>query len=140
MVAHLIGGQAEKQNDLFRAGGDARQQQGEAVAAEDGEGDAHGLAAGLGLHVGSDLLNGGIVALAAGHNGLGDGDHVLIPGGDALLGQGVYDGVGGDGYNIIALTEDGGAHAAHYGTDGSAHNITLLFREKIFQTWCSIPY
>ena len=132
VVTYLIGGQAEEQHDLLRTGGNAGEQEGETVAAEDGEGDAHGLAAGLGLHVGGDLLNGGIVALAAGHYGFGDGDHVLIPGGDALLSQGVCNGVGGDGNDIVTLTENGGTHTAHHGTDGSAHSITLLFFGKDF--------
>ena len=132
MVAHLVGGIAQQQHDLLRAHGDAAQQQGEAVAAEDGERHAHGLAAGLGAHVLGDLLTGSVVALAAGHHGFGDGDHVLIPGGDALLSQGVCNGVGGDGNDIVTLTENGGTHTAHHGTDGSAHSITLLFFGKDF--------
>ena len=55
MVAHLVGGIAEHQHDLLHAGGDALQQQGEAVAAENGERYAHRLAAGLGADIGSDL-------------------------------------------------------------------------------------
>ena len=140
MIAHLVGGQAEKQNHLFGTGGDAGEQQGEAVAAEDGEGNAHGLAAGLGLDIGSDLLHGGVVALAAGYHGLGDGHDVPVTGLDALLGQGIGHGVGGDGDHVVALAEDGRTHATHYGTKGSAHVIDLLFGGVFFQARGSIPY
>ena len=34
--------------------------------------------------------------------------------------------------DIVTLTENGGTHTAHYGTDGSAHSITLLFFGKDF--------
>ena len=122
MVAHLIGGIAEHQHHLLRAGGDTLQQQGEAVAAEDGERDAHGLAAGLGRHIGGDLLHSGVVALAAGHHGLGDSHDVAVPCGDAVVLQGVQNSVGGDPHHVIALTENGGAHAAHHGTQCSAHS------------------
>ena len=130
MVAHLIGGQAEEQNDLLRAGGNAGEQKGETVAAENGEGDAHGLAAGLGPDIRSDLPDGSVVTLTAGHHGLGDGYYILVTGDNALLGQGVCNGVGGYGNDIVTLTENGGAYTACYGTDGSAHrevSFTVMF-------------
>ena len=111
MVAHLIGGIAQHQHHLLHAQSDAPQQQGEAVAAQNGERDAHGLAAGLGLHVGGDLLAGGVVALAAGHHGLGDGHHVAVAGGDVVLPQGVQNSVHRGLDDVIALAEDGCANA-----------------------------
>jgi len=122
MVAHLVGGIAQQQHDLLGAHGDAPQQQGEAVAAEDGECHAHGLAAGPGAHVLSDLLTGGVVALAAGHHGLGHGHHVAVTGGDVVFSQRIQHGADGDVHHAVALAEDGGAHAPDHGTQSSAHS------------------
>ena len=122
MVAHLVGGIAQQQHDLLRAHGDATQQQGEAVAAEDGECHAYGLAAGLGLHVRGDLLAGGVVALAAGHHGLGHGHHVAVAGSDVVFTKCVQNRADGDVHHAVALAEDGGAHAPDHGTQSSAHS------------------
>ena len=122
MVAHLVGGIAEHQHDLLHAGGDTPQQQGEAVAAEDGEDDAHGLTAGLGGHVGGDLLHRSVVALATGHHGLGDRHDIAVAGGNAVFLQCVQNGVGGDLHHVVSLAEDGGAHAPYHGTQCSAHS------------------
>ena len=121
MVAHLVRGIAEHQHHLLHTGGNAAEQQGEAVAAEDGEGDAHSLAAGLGLHVGGDLLHRGIVALAAGHHGLGDSRHILVMGLDAVLLQCRQDRGDHALHHIVALTENGGANAPCHRTQCSAH-------------------
>ena len=121
MVAHLVGGIAEHQHHLLHTGGNAAEQQREAIAAENGEGDAHSLAAGLGLHVGGDLLHRGIVALAAGHHGLGDSRHVLVMGLDAVLLQCRQDGGDHALHHIVPLTENGGANAPCHRTQCSAH-------------------
>ena len=122
VVAHLVRGVGEQQHDLLAAHRHAAQQQGEAVAAEDGECHAHGLAAGPGAHVLGDLLAGGVVALAAGHHGLGHGHHVAVTGGDVVFSQCIQHGADGDVHHAVALAEDGGAHAPDHGTQSSAHS------------------
>ena len=131
MVAHLVGGIAEQQHDLFAAGGHAAQQQGEAVAAEDREGHTHGLAAGLGAHVRSDLSDARVVALGPGHDRLGHGNDVAVAGRDAGFLPGLHDGIRGDPGDVVILTDDGGADAAHDGTDGS-HSDTPLPKRRVF--------
>ena len=128
MVAHLVGGVAQQQHHLFTAAGDALQEQRKPVAAEDGERDTYRLAAGLGPHVGADIGNGGVVALAAGHHRLGDGHDVAVTGGDAVFPDGVHHRVHGDGHNVVALTENGRPHAPHHGADGSVHHYRLPFK------------
>ena len=122
MVAHLVGGIAQHQHHLFHAQGDAPQQQGEAVAAQNGERDTYGLAAGLGLHVGGDLLAGGVVALAAGHHGLGHSHHIAITGGDAVFLQRVQNGVHRGLDDVVALAENRRANAPDDRAQSSAHS------------------
>ena len=119
MVAHLIGGIAEHQHHLFAAAGNALQQQRKTIAAEDGERDTHRLPAGLGADIGADLLHSGIVALATGHNRLGDGHHILIVGFDTVFAQRVQNGCNSNGHGVIALTENRCAHAARNSTQSS---------------------
>ena len=127
MVAHLVGGIAEHQHHLLAATGDALQQQREAVAAENGEHHGHGLAAGFGADVGADLLHGGVVALAAGHHGLGDGHHVLVVSLDAVLAQRVQHGLHSHGHGVVALTENRRAHAP-YNSSQRSHISFILSR------------
>ena len=83
------------------------EQEGEAVAAEDGERHAHHVAAGLGAHVGGNLLGRGVVALAAGHDGLRHGDDVLVARLDAVFTQGGQHRFRDAGDNIVTLAENG---------------------------------
>ena len=122
VVTHLVRGITEHQHHLFDTSGDALQQQGEAVAAKDGERDAHGLAAGLGADISGDLLYRGVVALAAGHHGLSNGHDVAVTGGDAVVLQCVQHGIGSDLYHVVALAENGSANAPYHSTQGSAHS------------------
>ena len=145
MVAHLVGGIAQQQHHLLRAQRDAPQQQGEAVAAEDRERHAHGLAAGLGAHIGGDLFTGGVVALAARHNGFGHGHHVAVAGGDGVVLQRVQDGGHGDVHHIVSLAENRRTHAADDGSQRSAHSnstpvICLFLRGRSRTTFNSIPH
>ncbi len=135
MVAHLVGGVGQHQHHLLAAPGDALEQQGEAVAAEDGEGDAHGPAAGLDPDVGGDLGNGGVVALAAGHDGLGHSHHVLVAGLDAVAVQRGQHGVHNAGDDVVALPEDGRADTTCHGADQSAHeNISFISYQQFVIT------
>ena len=138
MVAHLVGGIAEHQHHLLAAACDALQQQGEAVAAENGERDANGLAAGLGPDIGADLLHGGVVALAAGHHGLGDGHHVLVVRLDAVFTQRVQHGLHSNGHGIVALAENGRAHAPYNSSQrshipSSFHSPSIAFCNSLYQ-------
>ena len=119
MVADLVGGIGEQQDDLAAALCHAAQEQREAVAAENGESHADGLAAGLGAHVGGNVVHRGIVALCAGDDGFGHGYNVTVVRGNARLAPCFLHGGGGDLSDIVALSDDRGADAAHNGTDGS---------------------
>ncbi len=65
VVAHLVGGVGEEQHDLFGPPGKAPEEDGKAVAAEDGEHHADGLPAQPCPDVGGDLVHGGVVAPAS---------------------------------------------------------------------------
>ena len=88
VVAHLIGGIGEHEHDLFRPAGDAAQADGEAVAGEDGEHDAHRAAAELGAHIRRDVVHRGVVAVRPGHDALRHGDDVAVVQLKAVLGHG----------------------------------------------------
>ena len=112
VVADLVGRIAQHKHELLHARGDALEQEGEAVAAEDGERHAHHVAAGLGAHVGGNLLGRGVVALAAGHARL-----------DAVFTQGGQHRFRDAGDNIVTLAENGGAHASDHGSNRSVHVV-----------------
>ena len=115
MVADLVGGVGEHENDLLGAAGDAAQADGKAVAGEDGEHDGDGLAAQLGAHVGGNVVNRGVVAVGAGYDALGDGDDVPFVQLEAVLGHGGLNGVGGELDYVVAFAYD-------RGTDTSRNN------------------
>ena len=131
MVAHLVRRVREQQHDLFAACRDPAQQNGEAVAAQNGEGHAHRAAAGLCPHIFGDLPDAGIVALGTGDDRLGHGHDVPVAGLNARLFPGRLHGVRGDPGNVVSLTDNGCAYAAHNGSDGS-HKLRLLCRFGIF--------
>ena len=126
MVAHLVRGVGQQHHDFAAAAGHAAQQQGEAVAAEDGEGHAHGAAAGFGAHVGSDLIDAGVVALGPGDDRLRHRDDVPVAGGDVCFLPGLHHGLGRDGSDIVALADDRRANPAYNGSDGSHRCMSPL--------------
>ena len=129
MVAHLVRGIGEQEHHLFAARRDAGKAHRKAVAAEDRERDAHRAAAGLRPDVRGDLRHGGIVALGAGHDRFRHSNHVPVMGGDAVFTDGGQHTVDRDVNDVVPLADDGGAHAAHDRTEGSAHvNTPFLFK------------
>ena len=124
-VAHLVRGVGEQQHDLLAAHRHAAQQQGEAVAAQDGERDAHGAAAGLFAHVFRDLVERCVVALRTRHDGFRHGDDIAVARLDARFLPRFHHGSGSDLSNVISLADDGCAHAAHDSSDRS--HLDLLF-------------
>ena len=133
LVAHLVGGVGQHQHHLLAAHGDTAQADGEAVAGEDGEDHTDSLTAQLGADVVSDVLHRAVVALSAGHDGLGHGDDVAVTKLKALGLGGLQDALGDDGGQIVALADDGAANTPGYGTDFSClfHNVYLL--KKIYR-------
>ena len=115
MVAHLIGGVAQLHHYLPGSPGDAAEANGEPVAAEYGEYQAYGIAAKLAADVLGDGVDCGIVACGAGNDGFGHGYHVTVPEGKALLLRGAEHAVAYDGYDIVALPNNGGLDAAGNG-------------------------
>ena len=143
VVAHLVGGVAEHEDNLFRPLGDAPQADGKAVAAEDGEDHADCLAAQLGPDVGGNVVHRGVIALGPGDNGLSHGHNVPVPDGKAVLPGGLQQGAGNHLHQIVTAADDGGADAPGNCTDHTAHKGTLLvfisfLREKLPQL-CMIP-
>ena len=108
MVADLVGGVGQHEYDLFAAARDAAQAYCKAVAGKDREHNADGAAAELGLDVGRDIVNAGVVAVCARNNGFGDGNDVALAQLEAVLGHRGHDGIRDYLNYIVALTHDGG--------------------------------
>ena len=123
MVAHLVRGIAQHEDDLLRALGNAPQTDSEAVTAEDGENNAHRFTAQLFLYIGGNIVHGGVVALSTGHDSLGHGHYVPVPDGKAILRLcgSFQDGLGDDLHQIVAAADDGSPDAPGYSTDHTAH-------------------
>ena len=122
VVAHFIGGVAEHQDYLLAALGDAPQADGKAVTAEDGENHTHSLSAQLGANILSDVVNGDIVALRAGHDGFGHSHDVPVSGSQSFL-HSLTDTVHNDLGQVISLTNDGSSDTHRNGTKHPAHTI-----------------
>ena len=91
---------------------DAAQAYCKAVAGKDGEHNADGAAAELGLDVGRDIVNAGVVAVCARNNGFGDGNDVALAQLEAVLGHRGHDGIRDYLNYIVALTHDGGTYSS----------------------------
>ena len=128
VVAHFIRGVAHQDIGLFEGFGNALQADGNAVAAEDREGEAHRVGAEFGGAVLCDGIGGGIVALASGHNGLCDGHDVFILKRNGLFFAAGENGIGDDFDKVVALTNDRAAHAAGSGADSSHMCLLLLVK------------
>ena len=129
MVAHLVGRVAQQYVGFFERLGDSLQADGDAVAAEDGEGQPHRVGPEFGGAVLGDGVGRDIVALTAGDHGLRDRYDVFVREADALLLAAGKDGVGDDPYQVVSLADDGAAYAAGGGAD-SSHNVLLLFYQQ----------
>ena len=118
-VAHLVRRIGKHQDNLLHAGGDTSQADGETVAAQDGEDDAYGPAAGFGTHVRRDGGNGCVIALGTGHDGLRHADHIAVAKRKSFTFSGFEDAGGDDGCQVVALTDDRATDAAGHGPDFS---------------------
>ena len=130
-VADFIRRIVQHQNDLLHAARDAAQADGEAVAGEDGENDAYGAAAGLGLNVGSDVVYRAVVALRTGYDGFGDRDDVAVAERKTVALGGSEHAVRDDADQIVALTDDGAADAAGNCTDSAFFHNRVLSECKL---------
>ena len=110
-VAHFVVGVAEEDDHLVHGAGHALEAHGEAVAAEDGEDQAQLLGGELGGDVLGDLVHGDVVALGAGHDGLGDGDDVTVFQAVIVLGLGSVDALDHDVDDVVTLPDDGALYA-----------------------------
>ncbi len=124
VVAHLVGGVGEEEDNFFRPPGKAPQQDGKAVAAEDGEHHPDGLPPQLPADVGGDLVHRGVVPLGAGHHRLGDRHHILFPNGDVLPLEGRHHGIRHNGGQVVPLPDNGGPDPPHHSTKHSFHIFT----------------
>ena len=110
-VAHLVVGVAEEDDHFVHGASHALEAHGEAVAAEDGEDQAQLLGGELGGDVLGDLVHGDVVALGAGHDGLGDGDDVTVFQAVIVLGLGSVDALDHDVDDVVTLPDDGALYA-----------------------------
>ena len=76
------------------------------------EHNADGAAAELGLDVGRDIVNAGVVAVCARNNGFGDGNDVALAQLEAVRGHCGHDGIRDYLNYIVALTHDGGTYSS----------------------------
>ena len=137
MVADLIGGVGEHQDDLFGAFCNAPQANGKAVAAENRENHANRLAAELIPHVCRNIIDSRIIPLCAGDDGLGHGHNVAVADLIPLLFCRFDHTVYHDLSQIVAFADDRGADASGYGTDHSAHNehlaVSLALTKRVYR-------
>ena len=75
------------------------------------------------LHVGGNIVHGSVVALSAGHDGLGHGHYVPVPDGKAILrlGGSLQNGLGDDLHQIVAAADNRRPDAPGNSTDHTAH-------------------
>ena len=121
VVANFIRGVGEHQHNLLAALGDTTQADGKAVAAQDGEDHADGLAAQLCADVLSDMIHGCVVTLGTGDNGLGHANDVTVADNDLAGLDRISHTGGNDLRKIIALADDRCAHAHGNSTKHTAH-------------------
>ena len=119
MVADFVRRIGEEKDNLLTAGCHATQQQREAVAAQNGECDTDGTAAGLCTDIFGNLFDGGIIPLRTGDDGFGHGDDIPVCGSKTSFLPGSLHGVRDDSGYIIALADDRCANAAHDSSYGS---------------------
>ena len=79
------------------------------------------------MHISGNIIDGSVVALSTGYNGLGNSDDIPVVQGDVFSLGCVQNRVDHDLGNIIALTDNGCANAAGNGTNGPLHSGKLLF-------------
>ena len=79
------------------------------------------------MHISGNIIDGSVVALSTGYNGLGNSDDIPVVQGDVFSLDCVQNRVDHDLGNIIALTDNGCANAAGNGTNGPLHSGKLLF-------------
>ena len=127
-VAHFIGRIAEHKNNFFCAPCNTAKADGKAVSGKDRENYTDGFAAEFCFNIGCNVINGCIVALSPCNNGFGNGDNVAVAKFEAFAFGGFEDACGDHCAKVIALTEDGAANAAGYGTNfsGICHKKQIL--------------
>mgnify|MGYP007077072205 FL=1 len=84
------------------------------------------------MHISGNIIDGSVVALSTGYNGLGNSDDIPVVQGDVFSLDCVQNRVDHDLGNIIPLTDNGCANAAGNGTNGPLHSGKLLFISNRF--------
>ena len=112
VVADFVGGVAEHEVYLLHRLRDAAETDGEAVAGEDREYDADGVASYLCGHVLGYGVYRGVVAHGTGHDGFRHSDDVPVVQGEAFTFGSVKDAFRDDGGEIVAFSDDGRADAS----------------------------
>ena len=128
LIAHLVGGVAQHQNDLLAAAGNTAQADSKTVTGQDGENNTHGFTAQLGADILGNGIHGCVVTLSTGHDGLGQCHNVTVADLIAFACCSFQHAAYGDLNQIVTLTDDGAANASGNGSDFSFHNDTSFPR------------
>ena len=132
MVAHLICREAEHQHNLLCASGNSLQADRKAVAAQNREDYADGLAAQLCADICRNIINVSVVALCASYYCLCYCYYILVVKIKSLAAACCQNRIHYDFCQIVPFTDDGCAHAAGYSTYQSFHNKNPLFSQSKF--------
>ena len=130
-IAHLVRGVGKHQYYLFCAGGNTAQANGETVTGENGEDDTDGLTAQLGADIGSNGIDGGVIALRTGDNRFRDSHNVTVIQAKAFALGSVQHAVYNDLSQVIAFSDNGAADAARSSSDFSFHILTSFLRQGL---------
>ena len=102
-VTDFVGGVGELDNKIVAALGDGGEHGGETVAGEYGEYDTEGAAAEFGADVLGDLAAGGVIALRAADDRLGDRDDIAVVQGEAVSLGGVEQTIADERDQVVSL-------------------------------------
>ena len=129
LIAHLVRGIGQHQDDLLGSHGDAAQANGKTVAGQDGHNHTDGFAAQFGLHISGNGVYAGVVSLRTGHDGLGNTDYVTITQLKTFAFSRFQNTVDHDITQVITFTDDGAANTSGNSTDFTFH-INNSFSHK----------
>ena len=128
MVAHLVGGIAEHQRDLFHAHGHAPQHDGKAVAGGDGENHAQMVAGKLFPDIPGDILHRRIISGGPGHHRFRHGHHIPVMKGKPGLPGSAHDTFRHNGRQVVPLPDDGRADPSGNNADSTHSSILQTIR------------
>ena len=117
MIADFIGRVAQHEIDLLCASGDTAQNNRETVAAGDREYNTDILSAEFFSDIFRDVIDGAVVALASGNDGLRNGENIAVTDGEFSAFSSFENSFNDDGFQIITGFDDRSSETSDCGTD-----------------------